>query len=246
MSAQLRSELLKLCTTRTFAVVTLLALGMTLFGCLIEGISPSTAEVASEATQRDMFVANVTAVLFSTIAGLLIVTSEFRYGTIHPTLLCEPRRRVLFGAQLVAAALGALVISVLATAVSFGTSFAVLGVRGVDVSLTTEHALTIAFGAIGASILSALIGVAIGWLIRNQTGAIVALLAYAVALDAGLFAASPDAGRFLPGKAGDALAGRPVDDLLAPLAGAGVLVLWTLAFVIAAAVRTDRVDVEPR
>jgi hypothetical protein len=153
---------------------------------------------------------------------------------------------VVIGAQLVAAAIGALAISALATAISFGTSFAVLGVRGVDVSLTTEHALTIAFGAIGASILSALIGVAFGWLIRNQTGAIVALLAYAVALDTGLFAAIPDAGRYLPGKAGDALAGRPVDELLAPLAGALVLAVWALAFVIAAVVRATRVDVEPR
>lgn len=246
MTAQLRSELVKLRTTRTFAVVTLFALALTLFGCLVEGISPSTVKLASEATQRDMFAANVTAVLFSTIAALLIVTSEFRYRTIHPTLLCEPRRRVVIGAQLVAAAAGALAISALATAISFGAGFALLGVRGVDVALTTEHALTIGFGAVGASILSALVGVALGWLVRNQTAAIVALLAYAVVLDAGLFAAIPDAGRYLPGKAGDALAGRPVDDLLAPLAGALVLALWALAFVTAAVVRATRADVEPR
>lgn len=246
MTAQIRSEVLKLRTTRTLGIVTLLAAAMTLLGSLVEGISPTTAKLVSEATQRDMFVANVTAVLFSTIAALLIVTSEFRYGTIHSTLLCEPRRRVVFGAQLAAAALAALVISVLATAVSLGAGLAVLELRGVDVSLTTEHAITIVFGPIAASVLSAFIGVALGWLIRNQTGAIVALLAYAVALDAGLFAASPGAGRFLPGKAGDALAGRPADELLAPIAGAGVLAVWTLAFVIAALLRASRADVEPR
>ena len=55
-----------------------------------------------------------------------------------------------------------------------------------------------------------MIGVAVGALIRNQVGAIVALAAYAFAVDAVLFAAAPSVGRYLPGKAGDGLAGRPV------------------------------------
>ena len=42
---------------------------------------------------------------FATLAGLLAVTSEFRYGTIRPTLLFEPRRRVVLAAKLAAAAL---------------------------------------------------------------------------------------------------------------------------------------------
>jgi hypothetical protein len=60
---------------------------------------------------------------------------------------------------------------------------------------------------------------------------------------AALFAALPAVGRYLPGKAGDALAGRAVDDLLAPGVGAAVLAAWTLAFVVAATVRSDRSDV---
>ena len=62
-------------------------------------------------------------------------------------------------------------------------------------------------------------------------------------IDAVIFAAAPSVGRYLPGKAGDALAGRPDELLLAPAAGAAVLVLWTLAFVVAATVRGDRSDV---
>jgi hypothetical protein len=50
-------------------------------------------------------------------------------------------------------------------------------------------------------------------------------------------------GRFLPGKAGDGLAGLPDEHLLAPGAGAAVLVAWTFALVIAASVRTERSDV---
>ena len=47
--------------------------------------------------------------LLATFAGLLVVTSEFRYGTIHPTLLVQPRRSVVLAAKLVAAALAGLV-----------------------------------------------------------------------------------------------------------------------------------------
>ena len=64
-----------------------------------------------------------------------------------------------------------------------------------------------------------MLGVAIGTLIRNQVGAIVALAAYAIVVDGLLFAALPSLARYLPGKAGDALTGRPVEDLLAPGTG---------------------------
>ena len=88
-----------------------------------------------------------------------------------------------------------------------------------------------------------MIGVAVGTLIRNQAGAIVALAAYALLVDAVLFAAVPSVGRYLPGKAGDALAGRPDELLLAPGLGAAVLIAWALAFLAAATVRNDRSDV---
>ena len=88
-----------------------------------------------------------------------------------------------------------------------------------------------------------MLGVAIGTLIRNQVGAILAVVAYAFLVDALLFAAVPSVGRFLPGKAGDALSGQPVEHLLAPLLGAAVLVAWTVALVALATVRDDRSDV---
>ena len=88
-----------------------------------------------------------------------------------------------------------------------------------------------------------MIGVGVGTLIRNQAGAIVALAAYALLVDAVLFAAVPSVGRYLPGKAGDALAGRPDELLLAPGVGAAMLIAWALSFLAAATVRNDRSDV---
>lgn len=243
MTAQLRSELLKLRTTRTTALLALGAAGLTLFAIGVEGIAPSATELAQEDTQRKVLSAVTSGVLFATLAGLIAVTTEFRYGTIRPTLLVEPRRRVLAAAKLTAAALTGAAFGALSVGLAFGGGLALLAVRGVGFAVSTSHTLELALGTVAVATLSAVVGAAVGALIRNQTGAILALISYAFVVDAVLFAALPSAGRFLPGKAGDALLGRPVDDLLAPGAGAAVLALWTVAFVAAAVLRTARSDV---
>jgi ABC-type transport system involved in multi-copper enzyme maturation permease subunit len=243
MIRQLRSEILKLRTTRTTALLLLAAAVLAVFGACVEGIPPSVAKLGEEQTQRTMLSGGTTGVFFATLAGLLAVTSEFRYGTIRPTLLFEPRRRVVLAAKCTVAAVTGAVFGAACAALSFAAGLAILSVRGADLALTGPHALALTLGVVLAAALSAILGVALGALIRNQAGAIVALAAYAFVVDAALFGALPAAGRYLPGKAGDALAGRAVDDLLAPGVGAAVLVAWTLAFVVAATVRGDRSDV---
>jgi ABC-2 type transport system permease protein len=243
MTAQLRSELLKLRTTRTTALLLLGAVGLTLFAACVEGISPSINKLAHEQTQRELFSAVTSGVLFATFAGLLAVTSEFRYGTIRPTLLVEPRRRVVLAAKLCAAAFAGIVIAAVTAAVAFAGGLTLLAVRGVDYTVSGPHTLELVLGSIATATLSAVIGAMVGTLIRNQSSAILALVVYAFVVDAVLFAAVPSAGRFLPGKAGDALLGRPVDDLLAPGAGALVLTLWAAAFVSSALLWVGRRDV---
>jgi ABC-2 type transport system permease protein len=241
---QLSSELLKLRTTRTAALLLLAAAGLTLLGVFVEGISASLADLAQNDQQRTLLGAGSSgAVLFATFAGLLAVTSEFRYGTIRPTLLVQPRRRVVLGAKLAVAALAGALFAVVCLGLSLVAGLAILTVRDVDLAPAGADLLALAAGTVAAAALSAPLGVAVGALVRNQVGAIVAVVSYAFLVDATLFAAAPDVGRLLPGKAGDALAGQPVEDLLSPGLGAAALAAWTLAFVVAATVRTDRSDV---
>jgi ABC-type transport system involved in multi-copper enzyme maturation permease subunit len=244
MTDQLASELLKLRTTRTLALLLLVAGAMSLFGVSVEALSRDLGRLAPEEAQRDLFSSGVTiGVFFATLAGLLAVTSEFRYGTIRPTLIVQPRRRLVVAAKLVAAALTGVAFAVVCVGVTFGAGTAILAARDVDLALTGTHTLVLVLGPIVAGAVSAMIGVAVGTLIRNQAGAVVALAAYALLVDAVLFAAVPSVGRYLPGKAGDALAGRPDELLLAPAAGAAVLIAWALAFLVAATIRNDRSDV---
>ena len=175
--------------------------------------------------------------------GLISVTSEFRYGTIRPTLLCEPRRRHVLGAKLTIGALTGIVFAVVCIAVSFAAGLSILAVRNVELVLTGPHTLALLLGPLLASALGAMLGVAVGTLIRNQVGAIVAVAAYAFTVDALLFSAVPSIGRYLPGKASDALAGLPTPHLVTPALGAAVYAAWTLMFLVAATVRNDRSDV---
>ena len=241
MTGQLRSELLKLTTTRAAALLLLVAAGLSAAGVAVEGLSRG---LVSAHAQRDVLSGGVTVgVFFSALAGILAMTGEFRYGTIRPTLLAEPRRNVVLAAKVAAAAGTGVVVTGACVAATFAAGLAVLGARGIDVALTDgDRALLIA-GPIAAGALSAVAGVAVGTLIRNQAGAIVALAAYALIVDAGLFSAAPSVARYLPGKAGDALAGRPDDLLLDPGAGAVVLAGWALLLVVVAAVRHARSDV---
>jgi ABC-type transport system involved in multi-copper enzyme maturation permease subunit len=243
VTGQLRSELLKLRTTPTVALLLLGAVALAAFGACTEGLSPAVAKLAQEDTQRSMFSGGTSGVFFATLAGVLAVTSEFRYGTIRPTLLVEPRRRIVLAAKLAAAAIIGSGFAAICVVVAFATGLAILAVRDVDVALTGAHTLTLVVGTMVAGALSAMLGVAVGTLIRNQAGAIVALAAYAFLVDAALFAAAPSVGRYLPGKSGDALAGLPKDLLLSPGVGAAVLAAWTVAFVVAASVRNERSDV---
>jgi ABC-type transport system involved in multi-copper enzyme maturation permease subunit len=246
MTAQVRSELLKLRTTRTTGVLLLVAAGMTLLGVAMEGVPSNVVKLGEETTQRTIFGANVTAVLLATIAGIIVVTSEFRYGTIEPTLLFEPHRHVVMAAKLAVGALTGALFALVCTAASFGAGAAFLAVRDVHFAVSGGHVAQLVVGTIVASALAGMIGVALGALVRNQVTVIVAVLAYVVAIDAPLFAAAPKIGRFLPGKASDALGGQAVDDLLAPGVGGVIYALWTVAFVVAALVWTERADVERR
>jgi ABC-2 type transport system permease protein len=131
---------------------------------------------------------------------------------------------------------------VFCVALSFGVGHTVLAVRHVESALTGTDTLVLVFGPIAASALTAVIGAAIGALVRNQVGAIVTLVVYALVIEGLIFAAVPSVGRYLPAAASSALGGMPDENLLPPGPAAIVVVAWTVAFAVVAVVRTDRSD----
>lgn len=185
------------------------------------------------------------------VVGLLSMTTEFRHGTIGRTLQLVPSRtRVLF-AKLAAG-------SVYATVFFLGALvlIAVVVVGAVliqDVSFAVDGA---AFekawqGLVGA-ILTVLLGVAFGALVRAQVVAIVVALVWIFVVE-NLFAALwPQVGRWFPFQALNGLfipesaAGQLPDGMFVPLAGLTALAVfsaWVVAFGVAAVVLLRTRDV---
>lgn len=241
-----RSELLKLRTTRTTLGIVLSALAIvaltTVFPLAIADTDAArNISLWNEETQRTIFLTPVVATTFAAFAGLLLVTGEYRHGTIRPTLVFAPRRTRVVVAKLLAAMLAGAVIGAAGVALTDGVAVPWLAAKDVPHYLGDDELVKIGLGVFAACVLWAAIGVGIGAVVRNQVGGIVALVTWSI-VESVLGGVVPRVGRFTPGDAANALSGSEAADL-APLAGLAVLAAWAAAFAIAGVVATARRDV---
>lgn len=188
--------------------------------------------------QRELLGVSSLTGVFSALAGVLLVTGEYRYGTIRPTILFNPVRSHLLAAKVVAGALAGIAFGVIGWAVGY----AVLDGRGITVVLSSDDVLLLTLGGLAGAALWGAIGAGLGAIIHNQVGGVIALLAWGLVVDDLLFGLAPSVGRFMPDRASDALMGLRVHHLLSPGVGGIMLMAWAgiLAVVgIALSVRPD-------
>jgi ABC-2 type transport system permease protein len=240
----LRSELLKLRSTRTVLGLALGMLALVLLVALLQGLVTHADQLGRDSEQRSLVGVGGIAIVFAALVGLLSITSEFRFGTIRPTLLFSPRRPQLLAAKLAAALIAGLAFGAVAEGLAFAVGRIVLSGRGIPFALSGRDAFLLVLGTIGAAVGWAGIGVAIGAIVRAQVGAIVGLLAWIFVAENLLFGLLPDYGRFAPGPAAQALTGDPAEHLLAPAVGGVVLAAWVAALAVAGAALIARRDVD--
>ena len=108
MIAQIRAELLKIRSTRTTIGLILGMIALILLFTLLTGLLTHPSGLASKEDQRELLSLSSFADVFSALAGVLLVTSEYRYGTIRPTFLFNPARSHVLTAKAVAGALAGL------------------------------------------------------------------------------------------------------------------------------------------
>lgn len=223
----LRSELLKLSTTRIWWVLgiilavyvafTAAVLGATFGGLLTDagadaGPTPGLEGVASLVYS----VAVTVGYVFPVILGTLSVTGEVRHQTLTPTFLGTPRREIVLAAKLTVLFLFGVGYGVVALAASVAVGAALLSVGGSATELGDGETWLMFARAVLAMGLWAVIGVGLGTLIPNQIAAIVVLIAFTQFVEPILRTAAmlvdwlADIGRFLPGAAGDALVGSSI------------------------------------
>ena len=237
MTALVRAEVRKLTTTRLW--LWMLVLGLAMVGgttsAAIGFAEPGPLGLDTAAGQRTVFAQATATLVVVGILGIIAVTGEFAHQTATPTFLATPRRGRVVVAKLVTYAVAGLGYAAACTVVLLAVALPWLAAKHVDIVLSgTDLARTL--GGVGIEVaLYAVLGVAVGCLMRNQIAAIVGFVVYVFVVGpilSGVEATSKVA-QYLPYQAGNAL-GRltsSVDaSMLGQAAGGLVLLAWALAF----------------
>jgi ABC-2 type transport system permease protein len=244
VTAQLRSELLKQRSTQTTLFLLLGVIVLVALASAVHVLAPAASDLASRSHQLEVFaVGSRVGMLFAALVGAMAITAEIRYGTIRATFLVTPRRGPVIAAKLAVSALVGVGFGLLAQGLMAAATTAALSARGIDNRLEAGDYVQLLTGGAAAAALWAAIGLGVGALVRNQVATLVGLCAWMLIVENLLLPFVPDAGRFTPGAAGLALAGRTADGLLSPAPAALVLAFCTLAAATAGWIATVRRDV---
>jgi ABC-2 type transport system permease protein len=243
MIAQIRAELLKIRSTRTTIGLILGMIALVLLIALLTGLLTHPSGLASKEDQRELLSLSSLAGVFSALAGVLLVTSEYRFGTIRPTFLFNPVRSHVLTAKVVAGALAGTVFGVLGEAIGWAIGYPILEARGLTVLLSSGDVLLLTLGGLAGAALWGAIGAGLGAIIHNQVGAVITLLAWGLVVDNLLFGLVPSVGRFMPDRASDSVMGLRVQHLLSPGAGAITLIAWAGALAVVGIVLSVRQDI---
>jgi ABC-2 type transport system permease protein len=241
--AQIRAELLKIRTTRTTFGIVVGMVALILLFSLLSGLLSTAPSLTSPEDQRNLLGVGSLSGVFAALAGIMLVTSEYRHGTIRPTFLFTPKRARVVEAKLAAGLLAGIVFGVVAEGLGFAIGYACLAGRGITYALNTDQTMLLLLGTVAGAALWGAIGVGIGTIVRNQVAAIVGLLAWGFVAENLLFAFVPSVGRFAPVHAQNAFMGLNSEHLLPAAAGGAILLAWTIAFALGGAALAARRDV---
>jgi ABC-2 type transport system permease protein len=240
---QVRAEIIKIRSTRTTIGLMLGTLALTASITLLSGLLQHARDISSIEDQRQLLGIGSIAGLFAALAGVLVVTSEYRFGTIRPTFLVTPSWRRIHGGKVVASFVSGVVFGVVGTGLSYAIGYLCLSSRNIHFALDTRDSVLLLAGSIGGAALWGAIGVGVGTIIRNQIGSVIALLAWGFVVESLLFALLPSVGRWTPGEAQNAMQGSTADHLLSPGLGTLAMLVWLAALAAIGVAWTSRRDV---
>lgn len=244
MLTLIRTEFLKLRTIRSPWL--LLAVGPVVVLAGVSGMVISKGGVPTRAMQSNALAHIGLASIFTLVFGILAVAGEYRHKTITDTYMSTPGRAEPLAAKLVVYTFIGAISGVVSGLVGLLAEIGWWAGKGASFSWSDSNMWTTVGGGIAWNAAFAAIGVGLGALIRNLVGAVAVALAWIALVEGILSELLGDLGRWLPFNAGRALGVSAADtsnDLLSRWAGGVVLVLYAVAFTIAAVTTTVRRDV---
>jgi ABC-2 type transport system permease protein len=247
VSRLFRSEWLKLRTTRvplwmTIAMLVLVGIGAATFA----GGTPAS-DLADQDWAENFASAAGIVTWFSLLFGILLMSGEYRHGTITPTFLATPRRERVLTAKVLVAALAGLLLAALAALAAVGIGLPWLSAR--DVSVPAGDLVQNGGGLLVSSAFWGALGVGVGALVKNQVLAVVLALVWVfvaetlIAALLGLVGADV-IGAYLPQAALGALIGADVGDDAPPrLVGGAAALAYVVGTAALAYLVTTRRDI---
>ncbi len=175
MTRLVRAEALRLATTRTYWLLAAGAIAL-IAGAVALTAAASNFTPGTNPARSVLAIAGL-AQTVALIAGALSVTGEFRHKTITPAVLITPRRTPLLAAKLITLAAAGLAFGMAATGIATAITLPLLATRHITAGVSATGAAAIIAGGAIATALAAALGVGAGAIIRNQVGAITAVLA---------------------------------------------------------------------
>jgi ABC-2 type transport system permease protein len=248
VTALLQSELLKIRTTRGWFVylgILVLLVGAAAAGEVGTAADPERSTV--ELQVRLIDAAGISALL-ALILGITVITTEFRHGTITPTLLASPHREQVVGGKAIASGSVAVFFALVGLLVAVVVGAVWLLVVGADIHFFDGDVGGQALQVILSAALWGLIGIAIGVLVQSQVAALVGTLIWLFLVETilvGIFGLLDIDGiaPYLPFQALDAADGTGGENLLSYWAGVGVSLAWIAAVGAAGTERLRRRDI---
>jgi ABC-2 type transport system permease protein len=171
-----RTELLKLMTTRMVYALLGALLSIVAIANVIVILTAPEAELMGEENQSGLFGAAASGIIFVLLLGVMMMAGEFRHGTITQTLLITPNRWKVLAAKLAAGGVLGFAFGLIAELFSFVIGVPLLTLTGIDLALGSESA-DLVLGTVLTTTLCAMLGVALGTMIRNQVAAIILVFA---------------------------------------------------------------------
>jgi hypothetical protein len=237
MTRLLKGELRKLLTTRTLLAYALAGVAMSVFNVVIVTVASGDLDAVGE--KQEAF-AGLPVLLG--LLGLVGAAGEYRHRTAAPAaLIAHAGRGRLLLARTAAYGLAGLLVGALMTGIALAVGLPLLASH-TGPALGLGDVAPVAAGDLLAAVLFAIMGVALGALVRNQAAGVVALLLLNFVMNPLVTMADESAGNLTPFGAAAVLARMTHDTTLSAGAAGLVLAAWTLplaAVAIAAERRRD-------
>ena len=207
MNALLRAEARKILTTRSTLVVAGLVILYPALSVLPAVLAAQEPAVDGGTILQVLRGGADVLTLAALLLGVLAVAGEHRHGTIVPSLLVSPRRGRFLAAKLGSQAALAVLLALAACTVGLIAGTAYLATRDVSVDLLSSDVVLTVSAAILVVTLYAVIGAALGALVKNQTAAVAGALIWVFAVENAipLVLGNPGLKRWLPGGLSDRL-----------------------------------------